>query len=71
MGLYQVYATKRLRRSLAESLRLSKDTLGDGSGFASLAVACRTRYRNAAERIESVDALSIALVSLLGFLSSE
>ena len=67
LGLYQVCATKRLRRSLAESLRLSKDTLGDGSGFASLAVACRTRYRNAAERIESVDALSIASSELARF----
>ena len=67
LGLYQVTATKRLRKSLAESLRLSKDTLGDGSGMAMLAVSCRTRYRNAAERIESVDALSIASSELARF----
>lgn len=67
LGLYQVYVTKRLRRSLAESLRLSKDTLGDATGLAALAVACRTRYRNAAERIESVDALSIASSELTRF----
>ena len=67
LGLYQVTATKRLRKSLAESLRLSRDTLGDGSGKAMLAVSCRTRYRNAAERIESVDALSIASSELARF----
>ena len=67
LGLYQVTATKRLRKSLAESLRLSRDTLGDGSGIAMLAVSCRTRYRNAAERIESVDAFSIASSELARF----
>lgn len=67
LGLYQVIATKRLRKSLAESLRLSRDTLGDGSGMAMLAVSCRTRYRNAAERIESVDAHSIASSELARF----
>ena len=67
LGLYQVAATRRLRKSLAESLRLSKDTLGDGSGIAMLAVSCRTRYRNASERIESVDAHSIASSELARF----
>lgn len=67
LGLYQVHATRGIRRSLAESLRLSKDTLGDGNSFSALAVACRTRYRNAAECIESVDSLSIVSSELAHF----
>ena len=67
VGIYQLTTTKYLRRSLAESLRLSQDTISEANGINSLAVACRTRYRNAAERIESVDAHLISVSELARF----
>ena len=64
LGLYQVSSTAKLRRALAESLRLSQDMINENSGVFTLATGCRSRYRTAAERIESVDALSIVISEL-------
>jgi len=59
LGLYAASATRPLRRKLEESLRTSIDCINSQNGMSSLASDCRTRYINAAERIENVDADAI------------
>ena len=66
-GVYQVQATKLLRRLLSQSLRTSNDSIDSQSGMLALASDCRTRYRNAAESIESVDAEAIVTSEMARF----
>ena len=67
VGLYQVQSTKTLRRLLSQSLRTSEDAINSQVGMLALASDCRTRYRNAAERIESVDAEAIVSSEIARF----
>jgi len=67
VGLYQVLSTKNLRRLLSLSLRTSDDAINSQVGMLALASDCRTRYRNAAERIESVDAEAIVSSEIARF----
>ena len=67
LGMYATAATRPLRRKLEESLRTSIDCINDLNGMSSLASDCRTRYVNAAERIESVDADAIVQSEIARF----
>jgi len=67
LGLYQVKITQILRRLLEQSLRTSSEAISSQSGMFALASDCQTRYRNAAERVESVDTDAIVLSEMTCF----
>ncbi|NOL46243.1 putative conserved membrane protein [Synechococcus sp. MIT S9220] len=66
-GIYATSKTKTLRRKLEESLRTSIDCINSQNGMERLASDCRTRYANAAERIESVDSEAIVQSEIARF----